>query len=365
MTQIREVTAFLEGIAPRALQENYDNAGLLVGDPEAEVEGCLVSLDTTESVVEEAIKEGCNLIISHHPIIFRGLKKLTGKNYVERTVIKAIKNDVAIYAIHTNLDNVVDGVNAKFCEVLGIQNPRILSPRNTSLQKLVTFVPEENTPDVLEAIHKAGAGQIGEYDHCSFAVAGKGRYRPGEGASPHKGSSGNLEEVSENRIEIILSAHLWPSIWSALQSAHPYEEVAYYLSALNNIDSKTGSGMIGELKDPMSRETFIAQVKKAVGTPTIRHTNGGAKTIKSVAVCGGAGSFLIGAAKSAGADAFITSDIKYHEFFDAEDSLLLMDVGHYESEVRTKELVGGLLTEKFNSFAVRLAKTNTNPITYS
>ncbi len=364
MTQIKEVIAYLAQTAPPVYQESYDNAGLITGSPNQEVSGVLVSLDAVESVIDEAIARGCNLVVAHHPIIFRGLKSLTGKNYVERTVIKAIKHDIAIYAIHTNLDNVYHGVNHKLCERLGLQNLRVLAPKPATLHKLVVFVPPENAGSVLQALSDAGAGHIGHYKHCSFQVTGTGTFEPDEQAHPHIGEKGKLEQVEEKRIEVIFPAHRSAQVLAAMRQAHPYEEVAYYLQALENENQEAGSGMIGEWEHPKEETYFLEFLKEKMNLPLIRHTQLLGKPIKKVAVCGGAGSFLLSNAIRQQADAFVSADFKYHEFFDADRRILVADIGHYESEILTKELVRDFLTEKFVTFAVHLAKTNTNPVFY-
>ncbi|MEM9672175.1 MAG: Nif3-like dinuclear metal center hexameric protein [Cyclobacteriaceae bacterium] len=365
MTQIRDVTQYLETIAPRAYQESYDNAGLITGDPQAEVRGILVSLDAIESVVDEAIEQSCNLIVAHHPIVFRGLKSLTGRNYVERTLIKAIKNDIAIYAIHTNLDNVYNGVNAKIAEKLGLEQTRVLVPKSQTLQKLTTFVPHENAEAVLNALSEAGAGNIGNYHNCSFQISGTGTFEPNEQANPHIGEAGKLERVEEQRIEVILPNHLTDQVLRALRTAHPYEEVAYYLHNLENENQEVGSGMIGQLPEAMSASDFLKHLKQQMNLSVIRHTALLERPISTVALCGGAGSFLLSSAIRQRADAYVSADFKYHEFFDADGQIMVADVGHYESEVYTKELLRDFLCQKFVNFAIRLAKANTNPVFYT
>ncbi len=364
MVKIKEVTAFLEKIAPRAYQESYDNAGLLTGNPETEITGMLISLDATEPVIEEAIEKGCNLVVAHHPIIFRGLKSITGKNYVERTVIKAIKNEVAIYASHTNLDSVAQGVNRKICEKLGLRNLKILAPKSNILSKLVTFVPIADTEKVLNALSEAGAGHIGNYKNCSFQTQGIGTFEPNEQANPHIGEKNKLEKVEENRLEVIFPSYLSASILQALRQAHPYEEVAYYLQDVANANQEVGSGMIGELPEPADEQEFLLRIKKDMGLPLVKHTRLLGEKIRRVAVCGGAGSFLLPQALGAKADIFITADYKYHEFFDADGKIIIADIGHYESEIFTKDLIKELLSEKFYTFATYLADTITNPVFY-
>jgi dinuclear metal center YbgI/SA1388 family protein len=361
---IKDVTDYLETWAPRSLQESYDNAGLITGNSSMPVTAVLVSLDCTESVVEEAIERGCNLIVAHHPIVFKGLKKLTGSNYVERTVIKAIKNDIAIYAIHTNLDNVLTGVNHKICEKIGLIDRQILVPRKDTLCKLVTFVPKDNAEQVLAALYQAGAGQIGDYKNCSFSVEGTGTFLPTEQANPHIGSVGRQEYVNEIRAEVIFPAHLEKTIVQALRKSHPYEEVAHYISSLHNENQEVGSGMTGMLAEPMEPIDFLQGLKASMNLKIIRHTRLTDKKIKKVGVCGGSGSFLLPAAISADAQVFITSDFKYHEFFDADGRIIIADIGHYESEVFTKELLKEVLIKKFHTFAINFSNTVTNPISY-
>lgn len=362
--KIKDVAAFLESWAPRAYQESYDNSGLQVGDPETPVKGILVSLDATEAVVEEAVQRGCNLVVSHHPIIFKGLKSLTGKTYVERTVITAIRNNVALYAIHTNLDNIRTGVNQQIAQRIGITNTRVLSPRKDTLVKLVTFVPTGEAERVRQAMHAAGAGQVGNYRNCSFEVAGIGRFQPGESANPHIGEPGKAEQVEEVRIEVLVPAVRQADIVRALRAAHPYEEVAYYLSRLENDNQEAGAGLIGELPADEEPTAFMRRLKDSLQTAVIRHTVPPARPVRRVAVCGGAGSFLLAEAIRKGADAFVSADFKYHDFFDAEGKILVCDVGHYESEQFTKALLQEVLSEKFTTFASHFSNTVTNPISY-
>ncbi|MFT4032544.1 MAG: Nif3-like dinuclear metal center hexameric protein [Siphonobacter sp.] len=364
MATIQEITTFLEQLAPLDYQESYDNAGLIVGNPQNEITQILVSLDCTEEVVQEAMDRSCNLIVAHHPIVFKGLKKLNGKNYVERTVLKAIKNDIAIYATHTNLDNVKGGVNWKIAERLGLENLKILAPRKQLLRKLTTFVPLEHTQAVLQALYQAGAGQIGAYKNCSFRTLGTGTFTPTEVANPYIGVVNESEEVPEERIEVIFPSAIEALVLRALRQAHPYEEVAYYLHQLENDQQEVGAGAIGTLSEPLSETGWLAYLKDKMQLNVIRHTPLRNKMIKTVAVCGGAGSFLLSDAKRQQADAFVTADFKYHEFFDAEGRLIICDIGHFESEVFTKDLLCDTLTQKFCNFATLLSKTDTNPVHY-
>lgn len=361
---IRDITNSLERWAPLAYQESYDNAGLIVGDPNATVTGVLVTLDATPDVVQEAVQKGCNLIVAHHPIVFRGLKKLTGRNYVERTVMQAIKNDVAIYASHTNLDNVTGGVNFKIAEKLGLRNVRILAPKALLLTKLVVFVPVEQTQTVLDALYAAGAGQIGAYEHCSFRVEGTGTFKPLEGASPAIGQVGTDERVTEHRVEVIFPSYLENGMVAAMKRAHPYETPAYDLYPLKNENQDVGAGAVGDLPEPIEERAFLAYLKDRLELPLVRHTPLLNRPVRRVAVCGGAGGFLLDDAVRAGADVFVTADYKYHEFFDADGRIVIADIGHYESEQYTKDLIRDYLSKKFTTFAVILSETRTNPVHY-
>ena len=362
MITVKSITDYLERIAPRQLQESYDNSGLLTGNYSLALTGVIISLDCTEEVVDEAIASRANMIIAHHPILFSGIKSLTGKNYVERTIIKAIKNDIAIYAIHTNLDNVAAGVNNKLADRIGLINTRILKPLS-NLQKLVTFIPPKFTQEVINRLYNTGAGNIGNYSECSFKVTGKGAFRPNEQANPAIGEANKSEEVEEDRVEIIFPSHLAAVVIAELREAHPYDEVAYYLSTLENENQDNGAGMIGDLPEALAPEEFLNHLKESLSLSCIKHTKY-KKEIQKVAICGGSGSFLLKEAIKNGADVFVTGDVKYHEFFDAESSLMFCDIGHYESEVGTKELLYDLLTKKFTNFALHLSKSVTNPIKY-
>lgn len=364
MITIREVIDFLESWAPRAYQESYDNSGLLTGDRAWTVRSILTTLDCTEAVVDEAIQTGSNLIVAHHPIVFKGLKKLTGQNYVERTLIKAIKNDIAIYAIHTNLDNVATGVNKRIADKLGLKNLQILDPKRDTLSKLTTFIPRTHQSQVMAALHEAGVGQIGNYQDCSFRVDGVGYYRPNEKANPFLGTAGQLETTEEVRVEMIFPTHIQDQVLMALRSAHPYEEVAYYVSRLDNENQEVGSGLVGQLDTPEEPIEFLKRLKNVMSASCVRYTQPVKSQISKVALCGGSGSFLLPKAISTGADVYVSADFKYHEFFDADNRIMIVDIGHYESEQYTKELLAEVLREKFPTFAINFSKQVTNPTRY-
>jgi dinuclear metal center YbgI/SA1388 family protein len=361
--KIKDITSFLETLAPPAYQEDYDNAGLITSH-ENELTGVLVTLDCTEAVIEEAIARKCNLVVAHHPIVFKGLKKITGQNYVEKTVIRAIKNDIAIYAIHTNLDHVQQGVNKRIADILGLTNQRILSPKTGLLSKLYTYVPLANANEVRSALFEAGAGQIGNYDECSFNVEGTGTFRAGENTDAHVGKKYEQHLEKEVKIEVIFPNHLQKRVVAALKKTHPYEEVAYDIIKLSNEFEQVGAGMVGELFENAKIDAFLSMVKTRFNCGVIRYSGKTSGSIKKVAVCGGAGFFLLPAAKAAGADIFLTSDIKYHEFFDAGEELVLADMGHFESEQFTMDLLVEELKKKFITFAILKGNTNTNPVKY-
>jgi dinuclear metal center YbgI/SA1388 family protein len=362
--KIQEIITSLESVAPPSLQESYDNAGLLTGNSNWECTGIITCLDATEAVVQEAVSKKCNCIVAHHPIIFGGLRKITGKNYVEQAIITAIKNDIAIYAIHTNLDNVLHGVNAAIAGKLGLINRKILQPKNATLKKLFTFVPIEFAENVRSAIFNAGGGHISNYSECSFNMAGQGTFKPGEGSNPFTGKKGIRHTEDEIKMEMIYPAWLEQSIVKAMADAHPYEEVAYDIIPLDNQNQLAGSGLVGELPEALNETGFLAMLKTTFELSVIRHTPLLGKPVKKIALCGGAGSFLIGAAAATGADFYITGDIKYHEFFDANSRLVVADIGHYESEQFTIDLLFDILSQKFPTFAVLKTGVKTNPVHY-
>jgi dinuclear metal center YbgI/SA1388 family protein len=362
--KISEVTQFLESLAPLSSQESYDNAGLIVGNATAELTQALICLDSTEEVVDEAIATGCNLIIAHHPIVFRGLKSLTGRTYIERVVMKCIKHDIALYAIHTNLDNYRFGVNYEIGKRLNLTNLHVLEPKQDSLTKLVVYVPKANKEEVLAAMYESGAGQIGNYKECSFSTDGVGTFTPVEGANPTIGSNNEASAVEETKIEVLVSNHLLNNVVRMMLKTHPYEEVAYDLIPLKNANTYEGVGMVGELKQSMKTEDFFRLLKQQFQLKVIRHTKIVKSSIKKVAFCGGSGSFLLKNAQHENADIYITGDFKYHEFFDAEDKIIIADIGHFESEQYTINLLSDVLIKKFPNFAFRLTNVNTNPINY-
>jgi dinuclear metal center YbgI/SA1388 family protein len=363
--KVKDITNYLEEIAPISLQEGYDNSGLIVGNPDAEIQQILICLDSIEAVVDEAIQKRCQMILAHHPIVFKGLKKFNGANYVEKVVMKAIKHDIAIYAIHTNLDNVLsNGVNEKFAEKLQLSGTEVLLAKKGQLKKLIVFVPESHAEDVRRAVGEAGAGRLGNYDFCSYESKGEGRFRGNVDSKPFAGEPGKLHSEPEQRLEVLFPAHLQKVVIEAMLVEHPYEEPAYDIIPTENIDKGLGSGLIGELEKPMSLDEFLSHLKLVMRAEVIRFAKARDKMIKRVAICGGSGSFLLGAAKSRKADVFVTGDFKYHEFFDGENQLHICDIGHYESEQFTIELLGGIINKKFPNFAVLFTESSSNPVNY-
>lgn len=363
--QVQDIIQAIEAYAPPAYQEGYDNSGLQIGDRQAEVRAVLIALDVTEAVLDEAIQRGANMIVAHHPLLFSGLKQISGRNYIERIVMKAIKNDINIYACHTNLDNVRNGVNAKIAEKLGLQNTSILTPMADSLYKLYTFAPVEAAASVRDAMFAAGAGSIGKYSECSFNTQGIGTFRPGEDTDPVIGLPGGpREEVKEVKIEVLVDKSRKAGVLRALVAAHPYEEVAYDIVPISKVNQDLGAGMVGELAEPVDETAFLQHIKTNMKADCVRHTPLLGRKVKKVAVCGGSGSFLLKDAIRSGADFFITADFKYHQFFDAEGRIVIADIGHYESEQFTSEIFLDIINRKFPNFATLLSNLSTNPVNY-
>jgi dinuclear metal center YbgI/SA1388 family protein len=362
--RIKDIVRELENYAPSAFQEAYDNSGLILGNAEWECTGIICTLDATEAVILEAKSAGCNLVVAHHPIIFSGLKKLNGKNYVERTVITAIKDDIAIFAIHTNLDNVIEGVNNTIANKLGLLNKKVLLPKPGQLSKLYTYIPELEVESLKNNLFEAGAGQIGNYSECSFQVLGKGNYKGNEYSNPSVGEPNERTQLNEVKIEFLFPSWLKNKVVSTLMQHHPYEAVAYEVISLDNDNQYVGSGLVAELPEAMEENGFLQMLQTSFNLSVIKHSPLLGKPINKVAVCGGAGSFLLKQALSVGADIFVTSDLKYHEFFDAEGRILIADIGHWESEQFTIGLLIDILQAKFPTFAVLKSVIKTNPVNY-
>lgn len=362
--KIKEVTKNIEDFAPLAYQEEYDNSGFQVGMPDAEVTGVLITIDVTEAVIDEAIEKRCNLIIAHHPLIFGKLKKIIGRNAVERCVAKAIKHDITVYACHTNIDKMSNGVSARFARELGLKNCRTLVPEGGLLEKLVTFVPMAQAEQVRQALYAAGAGHIGNYDHCSYNLDGKGTFRASEGCRPFVGEIEADHVEPETRIEVILKKKDESRVVEALVEAHPYEEPAYDLFALQNRYDRVGLGVVGELETEMDEVEFLRHLKGIVENGGIRHTELLGKKVKRVALCGGSGAEFLHDAIGEAADVYISCDFKYHQFFEAEKKILIADVGHFESERFTKEIFFEIVSKNNPKFAIYISSCKTNPINY-
>ncbi len=361
--KIADITRLIEDYAPLDLQESWDNAGMQVGNPSFEATGALLCLDVTEDILDEAIAKGINLIITHHPLLFRGIKSITGRNYIERIVIKAIKNDIAIYSAHTNMDSAVGGVSYKIAEKIGLSDVRVLSPQVGKLYKLVVFVPNEWVECVRLAMSDAGAGKIGNYDNCSYQLQGEGTFRAMDGANPYVGTLGEIHHEAEMRLEVVVPSRYKSRVIAAMLNAHPYEEPAYDIIALEN-ESNTGLGVIGELADVENAKSLLERVKDIFGVGVVKYCGDADKDVRRVAICGGAGSEFVHEAIAQKADVLITGDVKYHEFFGEKDNILVADIGHYESEHFTKEIFNEIITKKIPNFAIHYAELEKNPINY-
>jgi dinuclear metal center YbgI/SA1388 family protein len=362
--KLKDLSSYLDSAVPLSFQESYDNSGLQVGSPEKEISSAMISLDVTEEVIDEAIADKCDLVVSHHPLIFNGIKSLTGKSFTERIIYKAVKSDIAVYSAHTNLDIFNNGVSRKMAEKIGLEEITVLSPSQNKLMKLVTYIPESHLETVQNAIFEAGAGVIGNYDQCGFTSSGTGSFRANASAKPFIGEKGKIHFEDEIRFETILFTHIREKVVKALLETHPYEEVAYDLYALGNSNVEIGLGCVGKLAEPVSEDDFLQLINSALGARGIRYSSLKGKKIMKVALCGGSGISLLNMAINLGADAYLTADIRYHDFFKTESKLLLVDAGHFETEKFSREILKDLIIKKFPKFAVRFSETNTNPINY-
>ncbi|MDD4150714.1 MAG: Nif3-like dinuclear metal center hexameric protein [Bacteroidales bacterium] len=360
--KVKEIISALEEFAPPQLQEDYDNTGLNLGNPNTEITGVLLCIDITEEIIDEAIENNCNMIVSHHPLIFGKLKNIIGSNYIERCIIKAIKNDISIYCGHTSFDSVDKGVSYKICEKLGLQNLKILAPRKNFLKKISVSIPAKHVEKVRLAMFAAGAGAIGNYNNCSFNVSGTGSFKAGENTNPYIGKKGKIHYEPEIKTELVFPAHLETKIINAMLSTHPYEEVAYDIFSLDNSWKKAGLGMIGETIKPFGEKELLKILKEKFTVESIKHSQLLNKEINKIAVCGGSGASLINTAIKSGAQVYISGDIKYHDYFLAENKIIIIDIGHFESEQFTKEIFYDIIMKIKPTFAVRFSKINTNPI---
>ncbi|MCJ7448541.1 MAG: Nif3-like dinuclear metal center hexameric protein [Bacteroidales bacterium] len=362
--KLKELCSFLDSAIPLSFQEGYDNSGLQIGLPEKEISSALITLDVTEAVLDEAGYNGCDIIVSHHPVIFNGIKRITGVSFSERILLKAIKQEIAIYSAHTNLDVISNGVSRKMAEKLNLQDIKVLVPLKNRLLKLVTYVPESHLEKVRDAVFAAGAGVLGNYDFCSFMTPGTGSFRGNENTNPFVGEKGKIHFEKEFRLETILFSHLKSRVINAMLKAHPYEEVAYDIYSLENENINTGMGCTGKLSEPMADNDFLKFISSVFSANGIRFSSPKRNKIVKVAVCGGSGAALLPDAIDSGADAFITADIRYHSYFEAGNKILIADIGHYESEKFSAEILYDLIIKKFPKFALRFSEVNTNPINY-
>lgn len=362
--KISEITGAIEKYAPLWLQEEWDNAGLQVGDTDREATGAVLCVDATEAIVDEAIDRGVNLVISHHPLLFRGLKRITGRTATERIVAKALKHDIAIYSAHTNMDSAPGGVSWATGRRAGLTAMRTLVPQQGRLMKLAVFVPSAYSNAVSEALWNAGAGRMGNYDRCAYMTDGRGTYRPLPGADPAIGTVGQSHTEAETRIEVVFPTAISGRVVQAMLKAHPYEEPAFDLIPLANDITSAGLGVIGSLKTPMPASEYIAWVKQALGIGAIPYAGDARRMVHRVALCGGAGAEFIGNAIAAGADLYMCGDLKYHDFTTHADSIVLADIGHYESEQCTKEIFYDIIQKNFPNFATYYAEEDKNPISY-
>ena len=362
--KIKEIVSALETFAPLPLQDGFDNAGLQVGLTDAEATGALLCLDVTEAVIDEAVALGFNLIVSHHPLIFKGFKSVTGRDYVERCVMKAIKNDITVFSMHTNLDNAPQGVNCKIAEKIGLRDVNILDPKDDMLLKLVTFVPVANAESVRRVLFGAGCGCIGNYDSCSYGVKGEGTFRAQEGCRPYCGAIGETHVEPEVRIETVIPAFRSREAVKALIAAHPYEEPVYDLYPLRNAWNQAGAGVIGVLEKPETETDFLRRIKKTFEAGCVKHSRTNGRLIRTVALCGGAGAFLLPKAVAARADVFITGEVKYHDYFSYENDILIAEIGHYESEQYTKDILYSIIREMFPTLEASMTRVDTNPVKY-
>jgi dinuclear metal center YbgI/SA1388 family protein len=362
--KVKDIASWLDTAVPLSFQESWDNSGLQIGNPETEISSALLTLDVTEEVVDEAISENCQMIISHHPVIFSGLKKITGSSSTDRIIIKALRDDIAIYSSHTNLDVFSNGVSRKMAEKIGLCNVTPLSPLRERLLKLVTFVPESHIDRVSEALFGAGAGHIGNYDYCGFTISGTGSFRAGPDSSPFVGEKGKIHHENEVRLETIMFSHLRESVVKALRGSHPYEEPAFDIYPLSNYTTEEGLGCKGEFSGPVEEKMLIEMVSSVFGSKSVRYSGLTGRPVIMTALCGGSGSSLLGDAISSGAGAFITGDVRYHTFIEASGRILLIDAGHFETEKFATEILYDLIIKKFPKFALRFSNKNSNPINY-
>ena len=355
--KIKEVIQFLEQKFPLHWQEDFDNCGVQCGDKERELTGIVVCFDMSEAVIDEALAQGSNMVISHHPIIYKhGLKKIEPTNRVGKIIYKALENKILLYSMHTNIDSGKAGGNVLFAKKLELQNLSVLVPKENQFCKLVVFVPAENSALLKEAMFKIGCGNIGNYSHCSYSCEGIGSFKPLTGVNPHIGKHNRLERVDEERIEMIFPKNIKRQVIETLYGHHPYEEPAFDIITLENQNREVGLGRIGLLPTSMLAKDFILYIKEKLNLDFVKFSGNRDAEIKKVAVCGGGGASFISEALTAGVNAYITGDLKYHDFFIPENKMLLIDIGHFEGEHFIREIITSLLQENFNTFATHFTE---------
>lgn len=368
MPTLNDIIAPIEAAAPRAWQENWDNAGWQVcpADPKtAECTGALLTLDITEAVVGEAAREGFNLIVSHHPLLFKGLKRITGSTPQERNVTEAIRHGIAIYSAHTNMDSAPGGVNFRLAEMLGLTNIEVLIPREGDLVKLVFYTPAAEADRVRQAVLEAGAGHIGNYDSCSYNNEGFGTFRAvSDACRPYVGSIGEMHREPEVRTETVVPRYLLSRVIDTLIKAHPYEEPAYDIIPLELPNRGAGLGCVGDLSEALPTAAFLQRIATTLNLPYLRHSEIATGTVRRVAVCGGSGAEFIPSAIAAGAQLYLTADLKYHDFQRGGETITLVDGGHFETEHQLMDVFYELISKKIPNFAVRRAATPSNAVSY-
>ncbi len=367
--KVNDIHSILAAWAPKEIAWERDNVGLQVGDPEANVRGVLVCLDCTEQVILEARKQKADLIVSHHPLLFRAPKSITTADETGRAIRALIENKTNLYSAHTNLDFTAGGTSFAIAEALRLKNVEFLRKSYEVDKKIVTFVPRLHTQKVRNAMAEAGAGIIGNYDYCSFGIAGTGSFRGNSAANPAIGTKGKLESAEEIRLEMIGKQWNTEKIVKAMIAAHPYETVAYDIYPLQNASTEFGMGIIGTLKQPMGLSSFLQLVKKQLNARVLRRTTALNNVVQRIAACGGAGGELVDTAIAQHADVFITADVRYHDFHHATGKITLIDAGHFETEHPVVNAVVRKLNTEIRKLGqripVRAAKTSTNPIYYS
>lgn len=361
---LKTLLAGLEQWVPFVWQENYDNAGLILGDPNQQIRKALVCFDVTPEVVDEAVRNEADLILSHHPAIFKGIKRINPASRLGYMLKQSLCHDIAWCALHTNLDNTLSGVNSWLCEHLGLQEVRPLVPLQGIYGKLQVYVPEAYAEKLRQALAEAGCGAGTKYDTCSYTSRGEGRFRAGSQAHPFTGRIGELHCEAECKIECLYPLHKTRQVLDVLRTNHPYEEPAFDLLPLQNEAVEQGAGAIGILPETMQERELLDKLKELTGVHCIRHSGFQGRRIKKIALCGGSGGSFIANACGQKADVYITGDLKYHDFTDTEPGTWLVDIGHFESEKFAMELIFRFIRKNFPNFAVSISEQAKNPVSF-